>query len=475
MSAAELELPAGARLVHIGPHKTGTTFVQSALHLARAKLAARGIIYPGTGQHYLAPILAVTGQPALLGERQPGLRAWTDLVRTVHAAGAQRVVLSSEFLAQASPEVASRVVAELGGPAVHVVVTLRPLTAILPSQWQQYVQNGFQMPYEQWLAGILADPPVTPTPAFWQRHRHDVLIARWAAVAGVDNVRVVVADGADPARLLRAFEAMLGLPPEFLVAGRDTANRSLTQAEAEVVRRLNDVFRDQHWPAHSYPRFVRNGAVHRMKVAREPGPDEPRIQTPAWALERAAELGAEMAANIRSTGVQVVGDLAVLSQRPHEPAGNSETEAVIPAEAAVQAIVGALLAGGAAGSNMAESLAGVGGRIMLRVLLERSRQRMRRSVTLPRPLVLGRPGSLARPAGLPSLPSSPARLSLAQPANDAEPPSDAGTATSAEPARFTGAAGPRPPVPDAITIALPGDDAGAGRWPGTSRAKTSRA
>jgi hypothetical protein len=468
MSAAELELPAGARLVHIGPHKTGTTFVQSALHLARAKLAERGIIYPGTGQHYLAPILAVTGQPALLGERQPGLRAWTDLVRTVHAAGAQRVVLSSEFLAQASPEVASRVVAELGGPAVHVVVTLRPLTAILPSQWQQYVQNGFQMPYEQWLAGILADPPVTPTPAFWQRHRHDVLIARWAAVAGVRNVRVVVADGADPARLLRAFEAMLGLPPDFLVAGRDTANRSLTQAEAEVVRRLNDVFRDQHWPAHSYPRFVRNGAVHRMKVAREPGPDEPRIQTPAWALERAAELGAEMAANIRSTGVQVVGDLAVLSQRPHEPAADSETEAVIPAEAAVQAIVGALLAGGAAGSNMAESLAGVGGRIMLRVLLERSRQRMRRSVTLPRPSVL-RPGSLPRPASLPSVPSSPAKLSLAKPANGAE------TVRPAESARLPGAAGPRPPVPDAITIALPGDDAEAGRWPGTSRAKTSRA
>jgi hypothetical protein len=37
-----------------------------------------------------------------------------------------------------------------------VVVTLRPLARILPSQWQQYLQNGYCMPYLEWLDGILS-------------------------------------------------------------------------------------------------------------------------------------------------------------------------------------------------------------------------------------------------------------------------------------------------------------------------------
>jgi hypothetical protein len=90
-------------------------------------------------------------------------------------------VLSSEFFAEADDATARRVIADLGGARVHVVVTLRSLTRILPSQWQQYLQNGFDFRYLEWLEGILSEPPQTPTPGFWRRHRHDALVTRWAA------------------------------------------------------------------------------------------------------------------------------------------------------------------------------------------------------------------------------------------------------------------------------------------------------
>ena len=207
----------GSRLLHIGPHKTGTTAVQGALHLARERLAAEGVVYPGRGRQPLWPILAVTGQPALLGGPRPKISHWDNLVRDVRAAGAQRVVLSSEFFAEADDAAARRVVADLGGARVHVVVTLRCLTRILPSQWQQYLQNGFHFGYLEWLDGILSDPPRSPTPGFWRRHRHDALVARWAAVAGQENLSVVVVDESDRLMLLRVFETMLGLPAGFLV------------------------------------------------------------------------------------------------------------------------------------------------------------------------------------------------------------------------------------------------------------------
>ena len=65
--ARGLLLKPGARLLHIGPHKTGTTAIQGAFDLARARLAAHGVVYAGAERQPLLAALAVTGQPALLG------------------------------------------------------------------------------------------------------------------------------------------------------------------------------------------------------------------------------------------------------------------------------------------------------------------------------------------------------------------------------------------------------------------------
>jgi hypothetical protein len=285
---------AGARLLHIGPHKTGTTAIQGAFHLARERLAAHGVVYAGTDRQPMRATLAVTGRPAMLGESRPDMAYWDKLVRDVREAGDQRVVISSEFFADGDDATARRVVADLGGPRVHVVVTLRPLARVMPSQWQQYLQNGPRTPYLEWLDGMLRQPPYDqPTPTFWQRHRHDKLVARWAGAAGAQNVTVIVVDGSDRLALLRTFESLLGLPGGFLVPEDDVVNRSLTLAEAEFVRQLNEEFKRREWPGASYAKFMRYGAVRQMK-GRRPLPGEPEIATPAWALERVAEISAEM-------------------------------------------------------------------------------------------------------------------------------------------------------------------------------------
>jgi hypothetical protein len=386
MVADDLLLQGGARLLHIGPHKTGTTTVQGAFHLARERLAAEGVVYPGRGRQPLWAILAVTGQPPLLGEPVPGMAYWNGVVRTVSAAQDQRAFVSSEFLAEADDEAACRVVRDLGGPRVHVVVTLRPLTRILPSQWQQYLQNGYCMPYPEWLEGILSDPPDTPTPGFWRRHRHDELIARWMKAAGGQNLTVIVVDESDRLMLLRTFEAMLGLPDGFLKPEEGSANRSLTLGEAEVVRLLNEEFKRREWPARSYARFMRYGAIQQLKK-RQPAPDEPRITTPAWALKRATEIGTEMAHRISALGVSVIGDISALGDLPESAAEAGRAAApAVPVEAAAQAIAGAFQAGGVAGLQPAEVLREVDARSMTRALAQRGRQRMQRTLRLQKAL-----------------------------------------------------------------------------------------
>ena len=348
----DLLLAAGTRLVHIGPHKTGTTAIQEGFHRAGERLAGQDLAYFGevVGVQHLRGALAVTQRKALLGEPQYDMSHWTRLVEDV-ASASGRVLVSSEFFADADDQAIRRVVSELGGHRVHIVVTLRPITKIMQSQWQQYVQNGLRVPYEQWLDGMLNRPPYDkPTPTFWHRHRHDKLIERWASVAGARSVTVIVVDQSDPLMLLRTFESLLGLPRGFLVPGETTANRSLTLGEIELVRLLNQEIKRREWPDEVYARFMRRGAVRYLKTGRQPLPGEPRITTPTWALKRGAEIGAEMAGNISALGVRIVGDISEIGRAPAELAEMGvdvpQAAPVIPAEAASAAVLGAIVASG---------------------------------------------------------------------------------------------------------------------------------
>lgn len=333
--AQDLTLPEGTRLVHIGPHKTGTTAVQGAFHLARERLAEHGVLYAGNGKrHPWAAAHVVTGRPQMVGEREPRPEDWTRLVEEIATTDARRIMLSSEFFADSDDAAAQRVVDELGGPRVHIAVTLRPLAKILASQWQQYVQNRTRHTYDAWLDVIFTKPPGSkPNPTFWGRHNHGRLVERWVKALGdPERLTVIVVDERDRQMLLRTFESLLALPSGFLVPEETATNRSLTRAEVEVVRLINEEFRRRKWPAHLYSRYLRNGAVAQLKTGRQPQPDEPRIATPDWALDRAAELGAEFARTIEKLGVRIIGDIASLGDRPASKgrpagrAGDSVTE-----------------------------------------------------------------------------------------------------------------------------------------------------
>ena len=67
-----------------------------------------------------------------------------------------------------------------------------------------------------------------------------------------------------------ARESMLALPSGFLVPEERASNRSLTVAEAELVRRLNEEFSRRAWPHRSYARFMRYGVTEQLKTGRRP-------------------------------------------------------------------------------------------------------------------------------------------------------------------------------------------------------------
>ncbi|MEQ7124635.1 hypothetical protein ABN034_08925 [Actinopolymorpha sp. B11F2] len=334
-------------LLHIGPYKTGTTALQGALKQARAAMAEHGVVYAGRERQHMGAALSVRGSKGLPGDPPPPISYWNRLVRHVKAASDKRVIVSSEFFCESSPELARKVVDALGGERVHILVTLRPLTKLLPSSWQQYVRNGQRASYDEWLDGMLNKPPYKrPTPSFWKRHHHEVLVERWASIVGPDNVTVVIVDDADRLGLMRRVEELVGLPTGLLEPEEGWTNRSLTWGEAELIRHLNIEFKRRGWPDTLYKNVVRTGVIQHMQMERRPGPDELRIITPAWALERAAHIGAAAGEKISALGVRVVGDISLLGAAPKAPVDDHLTaaDAVLPVSAAAEAVAATVVA-----------------------------------------------------------------------------------------------------------------------------------
>lgn len=304
-------IPLGARLLHVGPPKTGSTALQDALHQSRPALRRQGVTYVSRGRHELIPARYVTG-------RLPGgpkwawaERRWEELVAALREQGPERKIYSSEYLADASDDHLTRIVDALGPEDLYVVITLRPLVDLVPSQYQQYLQGGLTTDYESWLEITFNEPAFTgPTPWFWQRHRHDALVQRWVKALGPERVIVVVSDGRDFSAVPEVFEQLLELTRGTLTSKKVRPNRSLTWAEAEVMRRFN-VHAHEAGIVDSKYQFLTKFAADHVKE-RVPMPGEGRIVTPDWAAKQADELGAEFAAAIQDSGVRVVGDLQLL-------------------------------------------------------------------------------------------------------------------------------------------------------------------
>ena len=191
----------GGVLIHIGPHKTGTTAVQDALLRAAPSLAEQGFMYFASGNQNNANIAVKAFARSVDRDFKYHSRSsrnsshWTVIYDELTARPGQTAIISAEDLADLSESHVKQFIEAMGTRPVRVVMTLRSLAEIIPSQWQQFVKRGAMPSLDEWTRELF-----TPHSAewkvdlFWQRHRHDALLQRWVSAVGADRVTVVVVD-----------------------------------------------------------------------------------------------------------------------------------------------------------------------------------------------------------------------------------------------------------------------------------------
>ena len=345
-------LPPHTRLFHVGIPKSGTTALQMAATAARGDLVRQGVLYPGAAINQREAVLAFMGRrwgSRAKGGAAPPIQAWDELLAEIEAEDARRILFGHEFASEANKATARRFV-EAIGERTHILVTLRPLGAILPSAWQQFVKAGSTAGFERWLRSALADPSdsaaTTKTKKFHARNNQGAVVERWVKAAGPDRVTVIVADATRPEFLMQGVERLLDLAPGTLSSqdlGGFASNRGLTVPEVELFLALNRIVKPHHVDWADFERIVRYGAQRRVMEQLDGTGDS--LLLPHWAAERAAELGATYAARIGDSGARVIGDLASLAlEVPSRPDEDVPTTHV-PIELAAEAMAGMLSAG----------------------------------------------------------------------------------------------------------------------------------
>jgi hypothetical protein len=368
-------LPVGTTLLHIGLPKTGTTTLQRGAAVNRDQLLRQGVCYPGVAFNHRDPAAALMQRP--LGWRGRGAvthgrRVWDELIREANSSPAHRVFISSEFICESDDHQARRFRAELG-EQLHVAITVRGFAELLPSNWQQAIKAGHTGGFEQWLDDVLRRRQAPTVRTFYRRNDQAAIVGRWTGLLGPDNVTVVIADKQHPDRLITTFEQLLGLRPGTL-AGRPlggyAANRGLSAAEAELVRRVNLTMHEQRYDWRRYTSLIRHGLIARMQENRRPRPDEPDLRLPGWTARDALRTARSYAEMIRASGCRVIGDPAALTA-PLPTVDHVEQPTGLPLDAVVEGIAGVLSAAEGLGPFFDRSADGLERRKVSDPLLDR--------------------------------------------------------------------------------------------------------
>ena len=337
-------------VLHIGPRKTATTYLQRVLQQCVESGTLPAASYPLRTRdrldHNHVPGLIDLARTQ--GEIGLQADAWTQqdgsdaraLLEAV-AATDDEVILSAEALSVLRPSGAAAVIAALTPAPVDVVITVRDLARVLPSSWQQHMRNGNIESYDDYLA-LRAEERTSRVDredlhrGFWRAYRYGELARRWADVARSVHIVTVPTGRSDPAEVWRRFVAAAGLPTlpaEPPAIDDDRANVSLTGAETYALHGLNVAARGaglgrrdvREW----HRKLLRRGWADR--------PDRgPSLGLPPQMLQTVRGWADEDRQHLATSGLPVFGTLDDLVVGPESPG--------VPDAAAVAVAAGAAMA-----------------------------------------------------------------------------------------------------------------------------------
>lgn len=145
-------------VLHIGPHKTASSYIQVNLDRARSALAGQGWLYPRDctdgleAHHQLAH-----NADDFLPDTAPHHDTLLKMGETARAKG-QNIILSAEGFCRWKPDNFDRLADILGFETYELVYVIRDHLDLFPSLWAEEVKQGRSLGFAERFAREFADP-----------------------------------------------------------------------------------------------------------------------------------------------------------------------------------------------------------------------------------------------------------------------------------------------------------------------------
>jgi hypothetical protein len=287
--------------LHIGPVKTGSTYLQEILCANRDRLRPHGIEVPFRDpQEAWIAVNDLQDWKWTIDPPSQHAGSWSRLVDEVRQSGSRKVIVSQELLSFADRECVERVQADLAPANLHVVAMCRRLDLVLPSIYQEKIK--------------MVDPPIAWLDWLEEQRREDSplsdvdgMLQTWsAAVPRARQHLVSVPRETNDARLLLArFATAVGAEPSLFASHDMRVNVSLNTTQLALLHKLS-----AHWLAARRPgevrELVRNTVV--PMLAGLPGSVRKLpLQSEAWVTGMAHRRAARLQ-DLVSNGVNFHGD-----------------------------------------------------------------------------------------------------------------------------------------------------------------------
>lgn len=300
--------------IHVGLPKTGTSFLQSILFESRQALAQQDLsMLPAHSGGAFSLHLDMRGQLRRGIDPPRSFTAMDRLPRQAARVSTSRALITQELFSGADPDAIARLVGQLPGWEIHVVVTLRDLGRQLPSGWQQRIKARNVDSYEEFLIAARDRTPLAKP--FWGHHDPLDVLARWQTAVPAERIHLVTVPqpGSPPALLLERFCSVFGIDPTTLSMSSVRENTSLGLVQAELLRRVNVALGDRL--PHPRAGYRRVGKHYLARQILSPQGGTPPL-LPATFATWTRDLSQEWVNALKSGGYDVVGDLDDLIPAP---------------------------------------------------------------------------------------------------------------------------------------------------------------
>jgi hypothetical protein len=328
--------------VHVGPHKTGTTFVQQVLNKNSADLAEQGVLFPGRRYSDQRDAVLELLRTSRRGDDADAATAWSRLAAEVTAWRGGTAIISVENLDAAGDKAMARIVESLAPAEVHVVYTARDLTQVLPAMWHTRMRNRETETWQSYITEVRDAPDTDKWPRQIRGQDPRLVLDRWEGHVPRDRIHLVTVPrpGTPLGLLWERFCSVVGLEAQQFSLDVPRVNKSLGTAETELLRRINERVADSI-SRPTYDRWVQVFIARRVLERRE---GQRKFGLPPEDHDWLRTYSDKIIAFLKDRGYDVTGDLNELV--PEQAASTVAPDAADDAQvldAAVDALAGVLL------------------------------------------------------------------------------------------------------------------------------------